>query len=75
MVSNIIPTCAILEQNAKNNEQKWKTYEETPQFKQVYRKKTPDERKAVVLREKKRSDSLDIDEDCTIEPPKINEIN
>ena len=34
----MMPECKILEDNAKNNCEEWKSYEETPEFAKVYMK-------------------------------------
>lgn len=41
-VSELMPELTQLEVNAKNNAEKWKTFEETEEFRRVYRKKTPE---------------------------------
>ena len=39
-VSEVMPEVNQLELNAKNNAEQWKVYEETEDFKQVYRRKS-----------------------------------
>lgn len=46
-VSEILPELKQLETNALENSDKWKSYEETPEFKSVYQRKTQKERTAV----------------------------
>ena len=41
-----MPELKQLELNAKDNAEKWKTYEETDEFRKVYIRKTPEERSA-----------------------------
>ena len=43
-VSVVFPELAQLEANAMDNSEKWKTYEETEDFRQVYIKKSEEER-------------------------------
>ena len=66
-----MPELKQLEVNAKENAENWKTYEETEEFKTVYKRKSPEQRDALVKEERDREASLDDDEQCTIEPPKI----
>lgn len=51
-----------LELNAKENADLWKNWEETEEFKEVYRRKTPDERQKPVQKEMDRRNSLVDDE-------------
>ena len=39
-VSEIMPELKQLEMTAKSNAERWKTYEETPEFRKVYQRKT-----------------------------------
>ena len=41
-----MPELKTLEQNAKDNAEAWKTYEETEEFRQVYVRKSPEQRNA-----------------------------
>lgn len=66
-----MPELKQLEINAKENAEKWKTYEETEEFKQVYKAKSVEERDAAAIEERERANSLDDDEQCTIEPVKL----
>ena len=66
-----MPEVKQLEVNAKENAERWKVYEETEEFREVYRKKTPDERNAINVKERGRANSLDDDEQCTVDPPQI----
>ena len=64
-----MPEVKQLETNAKENAEKWKVNEETEAFREVYRKKTPEERNAHAVKERERVNSLDDDEQCTVDPP------
>lgn len=66
-----MPEMKQLELNAKENSEKWKNWEETEEFKQVYRRKTPEERQNPVKKEMARRNSLVDDEQCTVDPPHI----
>ena len=43
-----MPELKQLEINAKENAEKWKAYEETPEFRKVYERKSIEERDALV---------------------------
>lgn len=43
-VSQVMPELKQLELNAKENSDKWKNWEESEEFKEVYRRKTIEER-------------------------------
>ena len=43
-VSEVMPEVRQLELNAKDNAEQWKTYEETDDFKEVYKRKTEEQR-------------------------------
>jgi hypothetical protein len=62
IVSEIMPECRQLEINAMENAEKWKTYEETEDFRKVYQKKTSEERNAPAKHEFNRTSSF-IDDD------------
>ena len=70
-MSEILPELKQLETNAKENAEKWKSFEETEEFKQVYQAKTIEQRDAAAIEERERANSLDDDEQCTIEPVKL----
>ena len=61
LVSQLMPTLKQLENNARDNAEKWKTYEETEDFKKVYVKKTPEQRRSVEENEKIKEKSHDSD--------------
>ena len=54
-----MPELKQLELTAKSNAERWKTYEETPEFRKVYQRKTQEERQAVANAENAR----DLDDD------------
>ena len=66
-----MPELKQLETNAKENAEKWKAFEETEEFKQVYIAKPVEQRNAAAIEERERANSLDDDEQCTIEPVKL----
>ena len=47
-VSQVMPELKQLELNAKENSDKWKNWEESEEFKEVYRRKTIEERQRPV---------------------------
>jgi len=57
-----MPECKQLEINAMENAERWKTYEETEEFRKVYEKKTPEQRNAAVKAERDRVNSFEDDE-------------
>ena len=61
-VSQVLPELKQLELNAKENADLWKNWEETEEFKEVYRRKPPDERQKPVQKEMDRRNSLVDDE-------------
>lgn len=67
----LIPELKCLELNAMENAQKWKVYEESEDFRTVYVRKTPEQRTKTLNAERKRENSFDDEEQCTVEPPKI----
>ena len=57
-VSQVMPELKQLELNAKDNAQKWKEWEESEEVKEVYRRKTPEERQKPIKAELERRNSL-----------------
>lgn len=71
LVSEIVPELKQLEINAKENAENWKNYEETEAFQEVYKRKSIEQIDAAVKQERERANSLDDDDQCTIEPVKL----
>ena len=71
IVSEIMPEVKQLEITAKENAERWKTYEETEEFRKVYVKKTPEQRSAILNAENARQDRFEDEEQCTVDPPQI----
>ena len=65
-VSQLMPQVKQLEENARSNMEKWKTYEESDRFKKVYIRKTPEQRKSEEEHEKNREGSYDSDDQINI---------
>lgn len=61
-VSEVMPEVNQLELNAKNNAEQWKVYEETEDFKQVYRRKSKEQRQEESLGHEK-ADELEDEDD------------
>jgi len=57
-----------LEQNARNNAEAWKSYEETEDFKKVYQRK---DKRPSSGNSKGNNPGSDDEESCTVVPPKI----
>ena len=70
-VSEVMPELKQLEINAKENAEKWKTFEETEEFRAVYIRKTPEQRAAIKNAENARANNLEEEEQCTVDPPQI----
>ena len=66
-----MPEVKQLEITAKENAERWKTYEETEEFRKVYVKKTPEQRSAILNAENARQDRFEDEEQCTVDPPQI----
>ena len=61
-VSEVMPEVNQLELNAKNNAEQWKAYEETEDFKQVYLRKSQEQRREESLGHEK-ADELEDEDD------------
>ena len=66
-----MPEVNQLELNAKNNAEQWKVYEETEDFKQVYVRKSAEQRDELSRKIENLDEIDDEDDQCTLEPPKI----
>ena len=61
-VSEVMPEVNQLELNAKNNAEQWKAYEETEDFKQVYLRKSQEQRREESIGHEK-ADELEDEDD------------
>jgi len=66
-----MPELKELEANAVSSADKWKNLVEDEAFSKVYVRKTKQEREAMLEVERARADSLDDEDQCTVEPPQI----
>ena len=65
-----MPEVKQLENQALENAERWKTYEETEEFRQVYVRKSKEQRQENLQREESRQQNLEDDDDqCTTDPP------